>query len=475
MGNKPSGAARKQVVCIAGAAVLLFLLGLQWGNGSILRLAAFVPDGDMKDNSHQEHRPIRNSNTAGSSSASTIFEYLPWEVASIPNATHDGICTPPSAQTLQTFAVHPICCIGSRYHFSPLPERFFGRKCAPMDHVKLKEHVLAELATNNNNNNNNISVVCDICRIMELCAKYNLSIAFWGDSVQAQIFNGFECALQRQGDWTIVDVRDEARSTKGVMKVHAVSTRRIVNQRNETTTASTHATAANVNVGLRYYYQFKPNPTANDTYHDSLKEILDTSDILIVNFGLHFSWTKRHKFQLRMQQFWETLGSYNASHRLALLAFRETTAQHFDAQGGDYHLAKEQEGSTMSNGSNVMKRCVPMKWGPMAGWSNIVAEAEATKAGFQVLRTNNGYYHHDQPVMSINMTTAAFPRGELAILPFFNFTSEHYDLHPLADEGDDTADCTHYCSTPYLWMPLWRSLRLALERKLELSPVMTKE
>jgi hypothetical protein len=42
-------------------------------------------------------------------------------------------------------------------------------------------------------------------------------------------------------------------------------------------------------------------------------------------------------------------------------------------------------------------------------------------------------------------------------LPFFNLTAQLHYLHP--------SECTHYCSTPYLWMPIWRSLRLAMDRQ----------
>ena len=34
-------------------------------------------------------------------------------------------------------------------------------------------------------------------------------------------------------------------------------------------------------------------------------------------------------------------------------------------------------------------------------------------------------------------------------------------LHKIG--GDDAGDCTHYCSTPFLWAPLWRSVRLGVE------------
>jgi hypothetical protein len=47
-------------------------------------------------------------------------------------------------------------------------------------------------------------------------------------------------------------------------------------------------------------------------------------------------------------------------------------------------------------------------------------------------------------------------QSQLTILPFREYTSQFHDLHA-------TGDCSHFCTTPSLWMPLWRTLRLALD------------
>ena len=41
-------------------------------------------------------------------------------------------------------------------------------------------------------------------------------------------------------------------------------------------------------------------------------------------------------------------------------------------------------------------------------------------------------------------------------------TTQHDNMHP--DLGE-RSDCTHYCSTPFVYYPLWRSLRYALNRQ----------
>ena len=45
------------------------------------------------------------------------------------------------------------------------------------------------------------------------------------------------------------------------------------------------------------------------------------------------------------------------------------------------------------------------------------------------------------------------------ILPFRAYTMQFYDLHLNSMQKD----CSHFCSTPSLWLYLWRTLRLALE------------
>lgn len=435
---------RKRIAFVAGCFLAVIVTRL-WQSVRVLH-AAYLPP--FLADTPQE--AANQSDTSVTTTVSSTLTYLPWEIASMPNATYDGNnCQPPPVAPQETVAanasitIDPICCLGSRYHFSPPAHRFFGRQCAHMDHDKLKQHVLQVLGGDDYQ-------VCDACRIFDLLLQHNLSITFWGDSVQAQIFNGFECALQRQG-YRIVGRQDEPRGEPGNMfQPAAVATRFIASD-------NTHDDRT---VALRFFYQYKPNPSVNGTYQTALKEIIETTDVLVVNFGVHFSWKHRARFRARMQQLWEALYTF-ASHRFTLLAFRETTAQHFDADGGDYHLAAAAINST----DGLPNRCVPMQWGSLAGWREAVVKEEATRAGFRVVGPFD-----DKPSTAKDDT-----RPHVVVLPFFNFTAEHPDLHPTIPATVNSsnltaagaADCTHYCSTPFLWMPLWRSLRVALERKLQ--------
>ena len=83
-------------------------------------------------------------------------------------------------------------------------------------------------------------------------------------------------------------------------------------------------------------------------------------------------------------------------------------------------------------------------------WREHAIHTAATKAGYKIVVANESLESQHHP---------RTPRDtkELVILPFYNFTAPLYDLHP--------GECTHFCSTPFLWMPIWRSLRLAMDRQ----------
>jgi hypothetical protein len=86
------------------------------------------------------------------------------------------------------------------------------------------------------------------------------------------------------------------------------------------------------------------------------------------------------------------------------------------------------------------------------GWRERAVADAAAEAGF------------DRVEAGRNMPT--FPSGtgnnELVVLPYYGFTSDQYTMHPFRG---DWQDCTHYCSSPFLYMPIWRSLRLAMDRQ----------
>ena len=78
-------------------------------------------------------------------------------------------------------------------------------------------------------------------------------------------------------------------------------------------------------------------------------------------------------------------------------------------------------------------------------------------AGATTTTTDNNNMMMQLPSSSSKNTTKK-PK-ELIILPYLNYTSVHHELHGLGN------DCTHYCGSPFLYQPIWRSLRLAMDRQ----------
>ena len=132
-----------------------------------------------------------------------------------------------------------------------------------------------------------------------------------------------------------------------------------------------------------------------------------------------------------------------------LLVHRETSAQHFDADGGEYSLfaAKEKE--------KQVNECRPFQQNDTSvGWREKAVQMAANASGHKLIMSGS-----NMPPLDRSQNTLQ----EVVVLPYFNFTSQHHELHPRDKEGSD--DCTHYCSSPHVYYPLWRSLRLAMERR----------
>jgi hypothetical protein len=165
-------------------------------------------------------------------------------------------------------------------------------------------------------------------------------------------------------------------------------------------------------------------------------QLTSNYDVLVMNFGLHWSWRTRPKYRVVMADVFDA----TRSGSVQLLAFRETGAQHFNAVAGEWEI-----------GSKTFS-CDPWPEGSLSSkqflWRERAVIRNAAKSGYRIV------------VADESLPSAGPKRGsekELVILPFYNFTIPLFDLHP--------GECTHFCSTPFLWMPVWRSLRLAMDRQ----------
>jgi hypothetical protein len=190
---------------------------------------------------------------------------------------------------------------------------------------------------------------------------------------------------------------------------------------------------------VKYFYQYRPKDTVAVVYNESVKHILDGgTDILFFNFGLHWGYSSRRVYKGRILATLKTLKQY-AMDKISLFVFRETSAQHFNNSGGEHSREAQNKG------------CVPGyidKNDSMYGWRERILLDVANETGLTFLQID--------PSGKSPMSPTRDKQDEMVLIPFKNFTSELFDLHM----GND---CTHYCSTPLLWNPLWRSLRLAMD------------
>jgi hypothetical protein len=288
----------------------------------------------------------------------------------------------------------------------------------------------------NNTNNNR----CDVCRIVQVLRDGNLTMQFMGDSITHQMTYGWICELQN-------------RNFQVTTTMHL----------NDQTSFDVHITSPRwdspgnvVTVAFYNAMTFRKNL---HTWDD-----LQNVDILVLNYGAHWAinatrtakQTDYSRDSLNQTfQYWLTI-----QDRLPrLLAFRETSLQHFDTDSGEYYLPSLH---THSNGTHTNtttpNMCAATSQRTYVGWREAIVNTIATYHGFRVLTADESLTQ--QPPRTSHSADSD-PTLELIWLPFLNFTAE---LHFMHTSDRSSNDCTHFCQSPYLWWPVWRSLRLAVDR-----------
>ncbi|KAL3943202.1 MAG: hypothetical protein SGBAC_002732 [Bacillariaceae sp.] len=258
---------------------------------------------------------------------------------------------------------------------------------------------------------------CDACSIVESLMEVNLALSFVGDSLTRQSIAGLECELLRRGYMVrskkVPITKREGCSWRDCIGDWVVFT---------VTNPTSMKTAT-----LNHFGMYRPDPSNLD-----LKEIiLPHSDIVIFDHGLHWKPTEKSRFAKSMTRYMNGFEDAN----LTMLAWRETSAQHLDSDGGHYGLATKS------------RKCVPISADHHAGFRRPIMQRAAENAGLRWRSLVEADFS-TQPVDK--------ERNEIVFLPFRDYTVPLHYLHP--------NECTHYCHTPYLWLPLWRSLRIALDR-----------
>jgi GDSL/SGNH-like Acyl-Esterase family found in Pmr5 and Cas1p len=396
------------------------------------------------------------------------------------NINFEQICHPPSDHVSTHF-----CCGGTTRKLIR-PNSQWGHESNPWacpdtshedyEHVHkiVLERYIPPLPTYNNRSefhnvtSDDRNIPCDVCRIIQLIWEQNLTLQFLGDSIMHQMVYGWICALQ-QRNYNVTTTMIPQDKTS--FQIHVTSP-------HWTTNTSTLSSQDNHDRGIGND-NLKENHITMTFYNAlgfpkslSFWDQLEDVDILVINHGVHWAinatrnskspryyrdhWNETLQYWSQLKQKSKKWIENTTRHPFSfprLVAMRETSAQHFDSDSGEYYLRSH----------NTTKGCVAQPTMSYVGWREEVVTELALLNGYRALYIPSDGFGTNiddwlQPVDPDSM--------EIVWLPFLNFTTELYFMHPPhRKRGDEVSnDCTHYCQTPYLWWPIWRSLRIAMDR-----------
>jgi hypothetical protein len=153
-----------------------------------------------------------------------------------------------------------------------------------------------------------------------------------GDSVHAQVWQGLIYELQRRNYETTLSNNMTQREGFWKTKIIYFETLLVRSLYPSEDSAKNTATL--------YFFQVFKLPFL---YPDDMDRVVNLADVLVLGFGLHWnfndvnlplSWPSHYVTELsNLLSFIRTNGT-----KTKLLIHRETSAQHFDAPGGDFSL-----------------------------------------------------------------------------------------------------------------------------------------
>ncbi len=291
--------------------------------------------------------------------------------------------------------------------------------------------------------------ICDVCKIVDHLFENNLTLSFVGDSMTRQSENGFECELARRGYHVYTERMPwEKREScagwryciKSKLKIMVTKKGYDGNDGDDKGRGLGRVTAE-TNKSIYYYGLYRPDP--DPTNMEIKEEIISNSDIVVFDHGLHWKPAEVKTFSSAMINYLRNFVGSN----LTLLAWRETSSQHFDAKGGHYGRPR------------ASNECVPIM---NKKTSDHQDDEQQEEEGFRMPLMRNFSNHVGlswKNVQDLNFTKQIVEPNELIFVPFREYTVPLDYLHP--------GECTHYCHTPYLWLPLWRNLRIAMDRAIK--------
>ena len=378
----------------------------------------------------------------------SMIELLPDEITVIPVWDSNHTLVAGGKEIGKDTCTYPIldktggsgrCCLGAR-STGGIQVYQGAEEACPQDlpiYFQIQDFAVQELeAYPVSDHTNWTQTKCDVCRIVHIVASMkHKRIAIVGDSVQRQLFNGLECELRRRNfEVSITDHKLwprprenedwKQRGWKYGMRQQFcfnVTTPYTHNHQN-------HSLSSYVEICQYDHYR----PYLDMVQHAA---IASQSDIMMIDYGAHYlpgrkKW--RNEFKQSIQSLLKVFDNSEC-----LLMYRETAAQHFDSNGGEYEQWMHEDWKNIT--------CRPIR-GTIMKWRTKIFESAAGEGGYSIVDSF-------QPMQA----GAQDKKKEVAFLPFFDYSSKMLSLR-------DGTDCTHFCYTPHLWYPIWRHMRIAIDK-----------
>jgi hypothetical protein len=260
-----------------------------------------------------------------------IVDLLEWEEASLQGLLDANVTMRSAVETcLPPPGVSNICCLGTFSNGGSTTAVHRYRCAKPMHHLdQVRKHTFEWFQ--NNPLDDAAGPQCDICQIVELARQHNLTIALIGDSMHNQIHDGLSCELERRNflvNRTIID-HNPTRDPTYPYRRHALS---------EKLTIRSPAWSSSQESVTLHFHRIYLLPLINN----AMEALTAEADVVVLGFGLHYWYSNTtHEFK-RMTDYINVMSdlfqNVTQQGHVKLMVHRETSAQHFDADGGEFAL-----------------------------------------------------------------------------------------------------------------------------------------